>query len=104
MTVERYELVSSSSGKAARVYHFTEDDPTCASWVSMVEVLISTHVRVGTPLACPYPLSSLEVQSVAQLLLGSQVTINPQPMDTIDDVGEKGCPRCWRAYEYSSTL
>jgi hypothetical protein len=98
------EVVTRVGEYGARVHHIIPKDPLWGSYFSLVEVILPDKVRVGTPLACPQPLTNLEVQSVAQLLLECPITINPQPMDTIDDVGEKGCPRCWRAYEYSNTL
>lgn len=98
MTVE---IVTMSGDYGARVNHTIVNDPTWSSYFSLVEVVLPNMVQVGTPLACPSPLSTIEVQSIVQLILGRSVTVGAQPVDIIDKLGEKGCPRCWRTYELS---
>jgi len=99
MTVE---IVTMSDDYGARVNHIIVNDPTWSSYFSLVEVILPNKVKVGTPLACPFPLSTIEVQSIVQLILRRPVTVSPQPVDSIDSVEEKGCPRCWQTFEYAT--
>jgi hypothetical protein len=96
MTVE---IVTMAGENQARVNHTIPNDPTWSSYFSLVEVVLPNTVKVGTPLACPTPLSNLEVQSIVQLILGRAVTVGAQPVDIIDKLEEKGCPRCWRTFD-----
>ena len=98
MTVE---IVTMSGDYGARVNHTIPNDPLWGSYFSLIEVVLPNTVKVGTPLSCPAPLSTIEVQSIVQLILGRSLTVGAQPVDTIDEVGAKGCPRCWRTYELS---
>jgi hypothetical protein len=96
MTVE---IVTMSGDYGARVNHTIPNDPMWRSFFSLVEVVLPNMVKLGTPLACPEPLSNIEVASIVQLILRRPVTVGAQPVDTIDSVEEKGCPRCWQTFD-----
>lgn len=97
MTVE---IVTMSGERGARVNHTIPNDPTWGSYFTLIEVE-DDHVHVGTPLACGIGISFIEIVSVVQLILGKVVTIQPQPVDTIVKLEEKGCPRSWATYEFT---
>lgn len=94
MPVEEYQQLSESTCK---VTHSIPNDSTWGSYKTLI-LVDKGGVIVKTPLACPRPLSNVEVQSVVQLLLGRAVTIGVSPVDTCDHFEEPGCPRCWQTY------
>ena len=101
MTVEEYRLLTILT---CRVTHTFPHDPTLAQYKTLVEVIEKSNtVIVKTPLACHQPISTLELQSVVQLILGKAVTVGAQAVDTCDHLEQIGCPRCWQTFEYAPT-
>lgn len=94
------EIVKMEGTHSAKVYHTFSQDVTWGSYITLVEVE-GDQVRVGTPLACNSGLTTLEVYSVVQLILGKAVVIDPTPLDVIVSVEEEGCPRDWKTYRVS---
>lgn len=101
MTVESLAMIGE---RGARVQHLIPNDLTWSSYFTLVEVIENSNtVIVKTPLACPQPISTLELQSVVQLILGKAVTVGAQAVDTCDHLEQIGCPRCWQTFEYAPT-
>jgi hypothetical protein len=97
MTVEKFELFGPpTSPPQARVYHSSSSDPTWGVYITLV-ILTGNQAKVGTPLACSFPLSPIEVQAVVQLLSGKVPSTLGAPVDIVDNVlGD--CPRRWKTY------
>lgn len=101
MTVESLAMIGE---RGARVQHLIPNDLTWSSYFTLVEVIENSNtVIVKTPLACPQPISNLELQSVVQLILGKAVTVGAQAVDTRDHLEQMVCPRRWQTFEYAPT-
>jgi hypothetical protein len=97
MTVEQFELFGPpTSPPQARVYHSSTGDPTWVVYVTLV-ILTGDQAEVGTPLACSFPLSPIEIQAVIQLLSGKVPSTLEAPVGIVDKV-EGDCPRRWKTY------
>lgn len=96
MTVEEYHMLSEHTCK---VVHSIPGDPTMGVYRTLLMVVESANiVIVKTPLACPQPISNVEVQSAVQLLLRRPVTVGTEELDKCDHLDEPGCPRCWQTF------
>lgn len=97
------ETVTRLSDTSARVNHLIPNDLSWSSYYSVVLVdEISSVVQLGTPIACPTPISNLELQSVVQIILGKAVTVSSHPVDT-DSQPDGQCIHHWTTFRLLCT-
>lgn len=100
MTIEAFTRLSDT---IARVYHLIPSDLGYSSDYSVVMVdEISSVVQLGTPIACPKPISNLELQSVVQIILGKAVTVSAYSIDAVG-IPDDLIPRSWTTFRLLCT-